>query len=84
MNISNIDSKERCRYFRKRILEVSQNVQALHIGSAYSCTEIVDAIYFELMEKNEDSSFKDVFDVQGTWVHDPICYTRRTWHFIRE
>ena len=61
MNISNIDSKERCRYFRKRILEVSQNVQALHIGSAYSCTEIVDTIYFELMEKNEDSSFKDVF-----------------------
>ena len=53
MNISNrINQKEalhRCKKFRKKILDISQQVQALHIGSAFSCTEIVDAIYFELM-----------------------------------
>lgn len=42
-------SRERCRRFRRRILDISQRVQALHIGSAYSCTEIVDCIYFGLM-----------------------------------
>jgi transketolase len=42
-------AKRRCNRFRRRILEISQQVQALHIGSAYSCTEIVDCIYFELM-----------------------------------
>lgn len=42
-------ARERCRRFRRRILDVSQQVQALHIGSAYSCTEIVDCIYYGLM-----------------------------------
>lgn len=54
-------AKDRCNRFRKRILEVSQQVQALHIGSAYSCTEIVDAIYFELMRKNENGELCDTF-----------------------
>lgn len=43
------NAKERCRQYRRRILEVSQQVQALHIASAYSCTEIVDACYNVLM-----------------------------------
>jgi transketolase len=30
-------------------LEISQQVSALHIGSAFSCTEVVDAIYHGLM-----------------------------------
>lgn len=42
-------ARERCRIFRRRILDISQQVSALHIGSAYSCTEIVDAIYYGLM-----------------------------------
>jgi transketolase len=46
----------RCKQFRKRILEVSQQVQALHIGSAYSCTEIVDCIYFGLMREPGNTS----------------------------
>ena len=41
--------RDRCRKFRKRILEISQQVSALHIGSAFSCTEVVDAVYFGLM-----------------------------------
>ncbi|CAA7621645.1 thiamine pyrophosphate-dependent enzyme [Magnetospirillum sp. UT-4] len=38
-------SAERCRRYRRRVLEVSQRVQALHIATAFSCTEIVDAVY---------------------------------------
>jgi len=36
----------RCKQFRKRILEISQKNQAVHIGSAYSCLEIIDTIYY--------------------------------------
>ena len=39
----------RCLRFRKRILDISQKVSALHIGSAFSCTEIVECIYYGLM-----------------------------------
>jgi len=54
-------AKKRCNTFRRRILEISQQVQALHIGSAYSCTEIVDAIYFELMQRERNGASPDVF-----------------------
>jgi transketolase len=51
----------RCNQFRRRILEISQQVQALHIGSAYSCTEIVDVIYFGLMRAGPSGKSPDVF-----------------------
>ena len=38
-------SKLRCYEYRKRILEISQKVTALHIGGAFSCLEILDYIY---------------------------------------
>ena len=47
-------SKIRCSNFRKRILQMSQNVEALHISSAFSSTEIVENIYFNLMKKKND------------------------------
>jgi transketolase len=53
-------SKKRCKIFRKRILEMSKNVEALHISSAFSCTEIVENIYFNLMRKKK-SKFIDQF-----------------------
>jgi transketolase len=37
---------ERCKSFRKKILDISQTVEALHIGGAFSCMEILDYIYF--------------------------------------
>lgn len=52
---------KRCLAFRKRILEISQQVSALHIGSAYSCTEIVDAIYFNLMRGAGSPDCPDTF-----------------------
>ena len=39
------DAQARCRAYRKRILEISQQVTALHVAPAFSCIEIVDLIY---------------------------------------
>jgi transketolase len=55
------DARARCLQYRKRILDVSQQVQALHIGSAYSCTEMVDTIYHALMRRNPDGASPDTF-----------------------
>jgi transketolase len=54
-------ARERCRRYRRRILDISQQVQALHIGSAYSCTEVVDCFYHGLMRRNPDGSSPDTF-----------------------
>jgi transketolase len=56
-----VAARKRCNRFRRRILEISQQVQALHIGSAYSCTEIVDAAYFGLMREGASGKSPDVF-----------------------
>src|SRR3954463_1081246 len=42
-------ARARSKRYRRRILDMSQNVSALHIGGAFSCTEIVDCIYNEFM-----------------------------------
>lgn len=55
------NARQRCTRFRRRILEISQQVQALHIGSAYSCTEIVDCIYFDLMKRDVQGVSPDTF-----------------------
>ena len=54
-------ARRRCLGYRRRILDLSQTVQALHIGSAYSCTEIVDAIYNVLMRRSPDGDSPDTF-----------------------
>ena len=54
-------SKKRCTRFRKRILEISQQVAAAHVAPAFSCVEIVDAVYFLLMRRNDDGSSPDTF-----------------------
>lgn len=38
-------ARNRCRVYRRRILEISQQVTALHVAPAFSCTEIADALY---------------------------------------
>ena len=43
-------AEARCRGHRRRILEVSQKLDALHVGPAFSCIEIVDAIYTAWMD----------------------------------
>lgn len=54
-------ARKRCLQYRRRILDISQQVSALHIGSAYSCTEIVDCIYHGLMRHNADGTSPDTF-----------------------
>lgn len=46
-------SDSRCHSHRKRILDLSQKVGALHIGGSFSSVEIVDTIYSLLMKKND-------------------------------
>jgi transketolase len=45
--------KERCKYFRLKLLDISQNVTALHLGGSFSSIEILDFIYFNLLNKND-------------------------------
>jgi transketolase len=54
-------ARGRCRRYRRRILDISQQVSALHIGSAYSCTEIVDVIYNALMREGASGGSPDTF-----------------------
>src|SRR5438105_2738506 len=54
-------SKRRCLKFRRRMLDISQTVTALHLGGAFSCIEIVDCIYYGLMRRDADGNFRDTF-----------------------
>jgi transketolase len=54
-------SKERCRAMRRRILDISQTVSALHIAPAFSCMEILDTIYFGLMRRDTNGRSSDTF-----------------------
>jgi transketolase len=56
-----VEARARCSQYRRRILQISQQVQALHIGSAYSCTEMVDTIYHGLMRHGPDGTSPDTF-----------------------
>ena len=50
-------SKSNCYKYRKRILEISQKVSALHIGGSFSCTEVMEIIYSYFITKNERNCF---------------------------
>lgn len=59
-------SQKRCLSYRRRILDISQKVSALHGAGAFSSTEMVDCIYYGLMRRNEQGAdqqgnFKDTF-----------------------
>jgi transketolase len=47
-------ARARCRRYRRRILDISQQVTALHIAPAFSCVEITDYIYNGLMRRDHD------------------------------
>lgn len=52
---------ERCRGYRRRILDISQQVTALHVAPAFSCIEITDFIYHTLMRRADGGGWKDAF-----------------------
>lgn len=47
-------AKARCKAHRKAILDMTQRVTALHVGGAFSSTEAVDCIYYDLMRPNSE------------------------------
>jgi transketolase len=51
----------RCRAYRRRILDISQQVSALHVAPAFSCVEIVDALYNTILRRGADGRYDDVF-----------------------
>ena len=55
------EAKQRCRRFRRRILDVSQSVGALHIAPSFSCLELVDTAYLGLMERTGNPDTSDTF-----------------------
>ena len=55
------DALRRCRAYRRRILDISQQVTALHVAPAFSCIEITDLLYNTLMRKEPDGGYRDVF-----------------------
>ncbi len=59
MNFQN--NINRCKNYRKKILELSQQVTALHMAGAFSSTEILDSIYHELMRKDKKGNLIDTF-----------------------
>lgn len=54
-------ARQRCKSFRKRILDISQTVGAIHAAPAFSCLESVDVIYYGLMRRDGSDAFIDRF-----------------------
>jgi len=52
-----LKAKIRCKKYRKKILEMSQSVSALHIGGSFSSVEIVDCIYNRFKKKRRYEFF---------------------------
>lgn len=49
-------ARRRCLFYRRRVLDISQQVTALHVAPAFSCLEMVDLIYHELMRHDPQHS----------------------------
>ena len=56
-----LDARARCKTYRKRILEISQQVAALHCAPAFSCLEITDAVMNDLMRRDDTGASRDTF-----------------------
>ena len=54
-------ARQRCRAYRRRILDLSQQVTAMHVAPAFSCVEIVDLLYNNLMRRGANGTYRDVF-----------------------
>src|SRR5688572_8413359 len=54
-------ARERCKRYRRRILDISQQVSALHGAAAFSATEIVDVIYHGIMRGRPAVDSPDTF-----------------------
>ncbi len=53
-------ARRRCMLYRRRILDISQQVPALHAAGAFSCLEMVDVIYHGLMRREVGRSGRSI------------------------
>jgi transketolase len=60
-SLDSMAAQRRCRAYRRRILDISQQVSALHVAPAFSCIEITDLIFNHLMRRSPDGAYHDVF-----------------------
>lgn len=63
-NTTNFDiaaARQRCLKYRRRVLDVSQQVSALHGAGAFSALEMVDCIYHGLMRGSPNKKSPDTF-----------------------
>ena len=60
-SIDTVAARQRCLGYRRRILDISQQVGALHIAPAFSCTEITDVLYNNVMRREVNGEYRDVF-----------------------
>ncbi|MEQ8505309.1 MAG: transketolase [Rhodospirillales bacterium] len=61
-NVIDVNAAQaRCKAFRRRILDISQTVSALHAAAAFSAMEMVDVIYHELMRWDTKTDSPDTF-----------------------
>jgi len=56
-----IASRQRCLKYRKRILDISQQVSALHGAGAFSALEMVDCVYHNLIRSGVGVHVPDIF-----------------------
>jgi transketolase len=54
-------ARQRCMKYRRRILDISQQVGALHAAAAFSAMEMTDCIYHGLMERASTGLSQDKF-----------------------
>lgn len=54
-------ARVRCRAHRRRILDISRQVPALHVAPAFSCVEMTDAAYEGLMRRDAEGRDLDIF-----------------------
>ena len=76
---NSLKSKIRCKKYRKKILEISQSVSALHIGGSFSSVEIVDCIYNRI-KKSMELTFVCCIPI-AVWMASKI---NERWHDDRE
>lgn len=55
------ESRQRCLGYRRRMLEISQTVGAVHLAPAFSCLELVEVVYFGLMRRGLGVRRDDTF-----------------------
>jgi transketolase len=54
-------SQSRCLKYRRRILDISQTVPALHGAGAFSAMEMMDCVYYGLLRETKNKELSDTF-----------------------